>query len=55
MKTKFKGARLQSYKLTPIGDELSALITPDENSIYIATLASNLSKHFKVETITASR
>lgn len=42
------GIKLQNYALTPIGQELSVLVAPEEDSAYIETLCTSLSKLFHV-------
>lgn len=48
LKAKRSDVMLQNYSLTPIGGELAALISPDEDAAYITALTSRLSKYFHV-------
>ncbi|MBA8737118.1 TIGR03899 family protein [Chromobacterium violaceum] len=48
LRAKRSGLQLQNYALTPIGLELSALVSPEEDSAYIATLCTSLAKFFHV-------
>ncbi|QWC87183.1 TIGR03899 family protein [Cupriavidus metallidurans] len=40
--------KLNSYSMTPVGSELSALIAPEENSEYIVAMRDSLSKFFDI-------
>jgi uncharacterized repeat protein (TIGR03899 family) len=48
LQAKRSGVKLQSYSLTPIGSELSALVAREEDSAYISALRTSLSKFFHV-------
>lgn len=48
LRAKRGGLKLHNYALTPIGLELSALVAPEEDSAYIATLSTSLAKFFHV-------
>lgn len=48
LRAKRGGLKLHSYALTPTGLELSALVAPEEDSAYIATLSTSLAKFFHV-------
>ena len=50
LRAKLSQVRLQSYSLTPVGGELAQLISPEENSSYIAALTQTLKRYFHVLT-----
>jgi uncharacterized repeat protein (TIGR03899 family) len=48
LRAKRGGLKLNNYALTPVGLELSALVAPEEDSAYIATLSTSLAKFFHI-------
>lgn len=48
LRAKRRGVCIRSYALTDVGRELSLLVTPEEDSDYIAALSASLSKFFFV-------
>jgi uncharacterized repeat protein (TIGR03899 family) len=46
---KRRGLKLNNFSFTPIGLELSVLVTPDENIAYIEALCNSLTKFFRID------